>query len=220
MIYIGIDGNVHSDELKHWKYIKKIKTSDGYRYFYNEAEIDAYYKEKMPPSTKDYWKKLDGFDAREKALEKQPKRDLKYYQDKRKVMLDRQKAWHDYRDKAYNKKSTMREKEETIRAYRFAQKHPALHEIRVTTDLTAQKSKNKIAKGKTKAEKLIKSETAGTKRAINAVKGEGNNFYSPKDTKTYSKYDPKKKRFGKKKYKTGRIERRIINAYRKTHPYE
>lgn len=219
MIYIGIDGNVHSDELKHWKYVKKIKTGDGYRYFYNQEEIDAYYNKKLPPSLDDYWKKLDGFDAREKELNKRP-RNLKYYKDLQQLSKDRSDAFNDFDTKTRNQGRTQIEREEAHRAYRFAQKHPALHEIKVGSDLATQKAKSKVIKGKTKAEKLIKSETAGTKRAVNAVKGKGNNFYAPKDAKTYSKYDPKKKRFGKKKYKTGRIERGIINAYRKTHPYE
>lgn len=36
-----------TDELIHgYKYIKKIKTGNGYRYFYSQDEIDAYQKEK------------------------------------------------------------------------------------------------------------------------------------------------------------------------------
>lgn len=215
MIYIGIDGNVHSDELKHWKYVKKIKTGSGYRYFYSQAEIDAYYKEKTP-TLNEHWNKLDKIDEKERQLKSKGRNKPDYYDKVRKLEKERDQA-----EKTFdNRKHYEREREEVKKAYRFAQKHPALHEIKIGSDLATQKAKNKVTKGKTKAEKLIKSETAGTKRAVNAVKGKGNNFYAPKDAKTYSKYDPKKKRFGKKKYKTGRIERGIINAYRKTHPYE
>lgn len=52
MIYIGVDGHVHSDELKHWKYIKKIKSGSGWRYFYTPEEIRAYYKEKIDKENK------------------------------------------------------------------------------------------------------------------------------------------------------------------------
>lgn len=54
MNYIGIDGNVHSDELKHWKYIKKIKSGSGWRYFYTPEEIRAYYKEEQGKANAQY----------------------------------------------------------------------------------------------------------------------------------------------------------------------
>ena len=49
MLYQGSDGRVHvlgdGEELKHWKYIKKIKSGNGWRYFYSQDEINAYMKE-------------------------------------------------------------------------------------------------------------------------------------------------------------------------------
>lgn len=49
MLYQGSDGQVHvlgdGEELKHWKYIKKIKSGNGWRYFYSQDEINAYMKE-------------------------------------------------------------------------------------------------------------------------------------------------------------------------------
>lgn len=33
-----------SDELRHWKYIKKIKKNGKWRYFYDQAEVDKYKK--------------------------------------------------------------------------------------------------------------------------------------------------------------------------------
>ena len=54
MNYIGIDGNVHSNELKHWKYIKKIKSGSGWRYFYTPEEIRAYYKEEQGKANAQY----------------------------------------------------------------------------------------------------------------------------------------------------------------------
>ena len=50
------------------------------------------------------------------------------------------------------------------------------------------------------------------------MQGKGNNFYDA-DGKHYSVYDKKKKKFGKSK-KTGKAERTLLSAYRKTHPYE
>lgn len=49
MLYQGSDGRVHvlgdGEEIKHWKYIKKIKSGNGWRYFYSQDEINAYMKE-------------------------------------------------------------------------------------------------------------------------------------------------------------------------------
>ena len=49
MLYQGSDGQVHvlgdGEELKHWKYIKKIKTGSGWRYFYSPEEIRQFYNE-------------------------------------------------------------------------------------------------------------------------------------------------------------------------------
>lgn len=54
MNYIGIDGNVYSDSLIHWKYIKKIKSGSGWRYFYTPEEIRAYYKEEQGKANAEY----------------------------------------------------------------------------------------------------------------------------------------------------------------------
>ena len=46
--YYADDGtvkNLGDNELQHWKYIKKIKTGSGWRYFYSQDEIDAFKKE-------------------------------------------------------------------------------------------------------------------------------------------------------------------------------
>lgn len=49
MLYQGSDGQVHvlgdGEELKHWKYIKKIKTGSGWRYFYSPEELRQFYNE-------------------------------------------------------------------------------------------------------------------------------------------------------------------------------
>lgn len=58
MNYIGIDGNVHSDELKHWKYIKKIKSGSGWRYFYTPEEVRAYYQTEKNNANAEYVKNL------------------------------------------------------------------------------------------------------------------------------------------------------------------
>lgn len=43
-----------TEELIHgYKYIKKIKTGSGYRYFYNQAEIDAYNQQKRADINRD-----------------------------------------------------------------------------------------------------------------------------------------------------------------------
>lgn len=48
MLYQGSDGRVHvlgdGEELKHYKYIKKIRSGSGWRYFYTPEEIRAYYE--------------------------------------------------------------------------------------------------------------------------------------------------------------------------------
>lgn len=46
--YYADDGsikNLGDNELQHWKYIKKIKTGSGWRYFYTPEEVQAYYEE-------------------------------------------------------------------------------------------------------------------------------------------------------------------------------
>ena len=40
--YIGSDGSLRSNELRHWKYVKKIPVGKGYRYFYSMEEYRAY----------------------------------------------------------------------------------------------------------------------------------------------------------------------------------
>ena len=48
MLYEGSDRNIHilgdGEELKHYKYIKKIKQGSGWRYFYTPEELKAYYE--------------------------------------------------------------------------------------------------------------------------------------------------------------------------------
>lgn len=40
------DGENRNDELKHWKYIKKVKGKNGkWRYIYDQSELDKYDKE-------------------------------------------------------------------------------------------------------------------------------------------------------------------------------
>lgn len=62
MLYQGSDGQVHvlgdGEELKHWKYIKKIKSGNGWRYFYSQDEINAYMKE-VQGAAKGVKKKID-----------------------------------------------------------------------------------------------------------------------------------------------------------------
>ena len=47
--YKGDDGRIHSlgdnNSLRHWKYIKKIPVGKGFRYFYSQEELRAYYDE-------------------------------------------------------------------------------------------------------------------------------------------------------------------------------
>lgn len=46
--YYAADGtvkNLGDDELQHWKYIKKIKTGSGWRYFYTPEELRQFYNE-------------------------------------------------------------------------------------------------------------------------------------------------------------------------------
>lgn len=47
--YRGDDGRIHSlgdgNSLQHWKYIKKIPVGNGFRYFYSQEELRAYYNE-------------------------------------------------------------------------------------------------------------------------------------------------------------------------------
>ena len=54
--YYAADGTIKSlgdNELAHYKYIKKIKSGSGWRYFYTPEEIRAYYKEaKIETKTK------------------------------------------------------------------------------------------------------------------------------------------------------------------------
>lgn len=91
-------------------------------------------------------------------------------------------------------------------------------------------SSNKIERGRSSVEKRIKkakrtakNEANGAKRVTKAIKGKGGIIYSG-DGKTYSKYYKKKGAknvtISKKKKKTGKVERGILKAYRKTHPYE
>lgn len=54
--YYAADGTIKSlgdNELAHYKYIKKIKTGNGYRYFYSQEELRAYLDEKSKENLKD-----------------------------------------------------------------------------------------------------------------------------------------------------------------------
>ena len=85
IFYEGSDGYIHSledgDSIKHWKYIKKIKSGNGYRYFYSQDEIDAYndqiqkdkvikdevFKEKKIQEKKTRWSPMDAYRDEKRA---------------------------------------------------------------------------------------------------------------------------------------------------------
>lgn len=310
MNYIGIDGNVHSDELKHWKYIKKVKSGSGWRYFYTPEEVRAFYKEskqenaqthqknlknisdsynrsmdqaKNRTMTFDYknnkWRNLNKKEVEShrknyaeperksslrkeavrnkfgtsvnlsKKLTKEPRKDINKTQKriqaeaqgvKRAVKSMTSQKGYATPDHTLVKKQTLYSKNaDTYKtkttkssdwglgpdrvSYSKSKKTRSVEKLFVKSHRAIinsdKKAKNKVTKGKAKVEKIIKSEAAGTKRVLNATRGKGNNFYSG-DGKTYSKYNKKKQRLGKKKYKTSKMERAILKGYRATHPYE
>ena len=152
-----------------------------------------------------------------------------------KYQRDEDKEWRRY-EKARNKSEDFRsfsknerehEKRKTqlsdrrynLNRYKSATKK--VSDIKNSGSKTVEKGRSKVEKKLNKAKKTAKSEAKGIKRASNAIRGKGNNFYDAHDTapKSYSSYDKKKKKFGKNK-KTGRAERAMIYAYRRTHPNE
>ena len=56
VFYYAADGTIKSlgdDELAHYKYIRKINTGNGYRYFYSQDELRAYLEGKSQENLKD-----------------------------------------------------------------------------------------------------------------------------------------------------------------------
>lgn len=278
--YIGTDGNIHrlgdnqnKDSLKHWKYIKKIPSGKGFRYFYTQDELRAYYNE-MKGAASEKWdyakpqkpstmgKKI----RRDESAEYNRwgnERDRIYNSDKkmdREIERARKEYKRDRNAKNWKRLSDANEKgrdviyKDNIHAYienerkhdeetrKIADRRYNYNRYKRNTDKAKKiydktsnayssikkESSDKVNKGKSaiekktrKIKKTTKSEIKGAKRASNAIKGRGAYNYDGHNTapKTYYKYDKKKKK-NRKVGKTGRVERSMIGAYRRTHPYE
>lgn len=226
MLYQGSDGRVHvlgdGEELKHWKYIKKIKTGNGWRYFYTPEEVQAYYEEQKKSANKNYKKDLKKMESEHKMLMKPTPFNSKL-ENKRNQAIENHRYAHE-KTKAKIEK-TVKPIAKTAKA---AKEGKIPKKAKLVDD---KKKKDRINKGKSavekklnKAKKTVKNEAKGVKRASDAIRGKGDNFYDGGGAKKYRKYKYDKKKGyytqrGKAK-KTGKIERRMINAYRKTHPYE
>lgn len=264
--YVGEDNRIHSlgdsNALQHWKYIKKIPSGKGFRYFYSQDELRAYYNDKIEKDKIEYAKPQSPSAMREKLtrdlnnernrhnnesdrlrterLKTRAKQDdverrrknmsmSDYHSEKEKlrknIKSDRE-AW----DKEWDRHEAEKKKlaDRTRNYERYKRTVDKAKNITKSVEDVKKDTSGKVVKGRKKTEKIMKrgksiaiSEAKGVKRASKSILGKGNNFYDAHDTapKSYSKYDKKKKKFGKNK-RTGRIERTMIAAYRKTHPYE
>lgn len=194
----------HSEERS--KISKRIKRADKYKEISDDIKDRVKYAKPQSPSSmsKKYHQDVDKeWDRYHNAIEKS--NDFKSFSknerkhEKRKTQLA---------DRRYN-----------INRYKSATKK--VSDIKNSGTKQINKGRSAVEKKLNKAKKTTKSEVKGVKRATNAIRNKGNNYYDAHDTapKSYSTYDRKKKKFGKNN-KTGRIERTMIAAYRKTHPYE
>lgn len=263
-IYIGQDGRVRDDSLMHWKYIKKIKSGSGWRYFYTPEEVRAFYKEskqenaqthqknlknisdsynrsmdqaKNRTMTFDYknnkWRNLNKKEVEShrknyaeperksslrkeavrnkfgtsvnlsKKLTKEPRKDINKTQKriqaeaqgvKRAVKSMTSQKGYATPDHTLVKKQTLYSKNaDTYKtkttkssdwglgpervSYSKSKKTRSVEKLFVKSHRAIinsdKKAKNKVTKGKAKAEKIIKSEVAGTKRVLNATRGKG-----------------------------------------------
>lgn len=283
--YYADDGtikNLGDDELQHWKYIKKIKTGSGWRYFYSPEELRQFYNEgkkkvdSIPRLQKHGDKYYIADKKTQKKIEKSGAGGNDYYVDKkaykkrskegneplRKLGVNPKTLSTDRSILEFNAKETNRirdEKEKYDIGYRYGNelskslyrakslakqksyegaakgqtKKYEQYEAKNVTNRKISEIKNKTSKGKSavkkklnKAKKTVKNEVKGVKRASNALSKNGKveGVYEGNGAKKFypMKYDKKKRLYtssGKAK-KTGKIERRMINSYRKRHPYE
>lgn len=281
MLYQGSDGNIHvlgdAEELKHFKYIKKIKAGNGWRYFYTPEEVKAYYNASKAVTNVKY-DFVDGMkknrsekrteNSRQK-FEKQTQRDIERTRNKlmrgdittdeakrevsgllkrtgkNAMKYGKESAKEQAKTAISENKNKVKRKVEPVTNTAKAMakgeipKQPkkktatlktnkkkklsktvskSLSKARKESSKSINKGRSAVEKKLNKTKKTVKNEAKGVKRVTKAMQGKGNNFYDA-DGKHYSVYDKKKKKFGKSK-KTGKAERTLLSAYRKTHPYE
>lgn len=187
MLYEGSDGNVHvlgdGEELKHYKYIKKIKTGSGWRYFYTPEELKAYYEgsKAANKAVNNILDKRDDYNTVRNIRRLENKKNQK----------QEQQAWKAYQEVGARGGT---EKE----AMRKAVKDVAKTELRYQVDKKKLEVKNDLTKKKRAASGDIKAATDTAKLAGKGVKNaadsvprlekHGNKYYIA-DKKTQKKIE-------------------------------
>lgn len=93
------------DELMHWKYIKKIKVGSGFRYFYDQDELRAFYdkgKDDVQKNVRKVTNKRDRFKSRFTKESKKATKELK-------GRIVAGKSWFDRKDDKKNKDTKEKE---------------------------------------------------------------------------------------------------------------
>lgn len=230
---------ISTNELTHgFKYIKKIKTGSGTRYFYTQAEIDAY---------NNALKRGMSRDAAALVAKTKQSQNLNLKYPNRPIARNKTVSGQTNLTPVSAKDARDRVGSGLPKA---AKKKPDVLDIRkkAISDIKREASKT-FRKGQSKAEKLLskigknlKAEVAGAKRAANIwkdykyKKGDKAAIYMPKNNdKYYLEAKVTKVKNGKngyqeywtdkplsraKKKKTTRLERASLRLYRATHPYE
>lgn len=230
-VYIGQDGRMRDDSLMHWKYIKKIKSGGGWRYFYTPEEVRAFYKESKQENESAHKKNLQSInDTYKRSMDQAKKHTMTFdYKNnrwrnlnKKEVETHRKNYAEPGRKKALRKESI---RYKTGTAKNFIEK-------------ITSKPVGDISKSVNKGKSFVQSEARGVARVSKAIKKpQGRNYQSPEgkfvtEKNIYSKsgktYRHVKEEHGgvrpgldytqsySKSKKTGKAERAILKAYRKT----
>lgn len=177
MNYIGIDGNVHNDSLMHWKYIKKIKSGSGWRYFYTPEEIRAYYKEEQGKANAQYEAK----EAYSNKIQREHRKDNKFMYEARKRGI-RDKLYFENGKLVNNLYGSRKDRKKNDATYR-----------RINREIDNQR---KIAKASHKIERKLDPIGRTAKSTISKPINEAKK--DVKDVKDYYKWQEKK---ANKRYK-------------------
>lgn len=224
MNYIGIDGNIHSDELKHWKYIKKIKSGSGWRYFYTPEEVRAFYKESKQENAQTHQKNLKNIsDSYNRSMDQAKNRTMTFDYKNNK--------WRNLNKKEIENHRKNYAEPERRKALR---KETARNKIGTVSNLSKKLTKEP-RKDIKKIQKNIQIETEGTKRAAkNIINSKGDSYATPdhtlvkkqtiysKNANTYKTKTTKSSDWGlgpnrvsySKSNKTGSAEKLLVKSYR------
>ena len=155
-----------SDELYHWKYIKKVKVNGKWRYYYNYDELRRDEQKRLEEEQREAQEK-----AKEEAQEKAKKEALK------KANEEAQAKAKVASDKAKHQEATAKAKVESDKAKHEAYKqNKAKEEAQARAKVAADKVKHEINKIMTSSYKKPQSMTSA-KQALNDALKKVRNVY-------------------------------------------